>query len=136
MLGMLQIIVYALAGIIVVGGMTAWLLDVRLTSLTRANRSAWVGFVIFLLSLGLSYSLVRTADTFAAKLSQSVEDDEEDVAYIQSPWEAQMRAEQMERWRRESEMRRREIEALRQQVLQELEYQVAQDLAWANRLSR
>jgi len=88
MLGMLQLVIYGLAGIMVVGGIIAWLLDARLTSLSDENRFAWVGFIIFLLSLGMSVSLVWTADNFAAELRQSVE-----KALGRSP-----SPEDMERW--------------------------------------
>jgi len=138
MLGMLQLVIYGLAGIMVVGGIIAWLLDARLTSLSDENRFAWVGFIIFLLSLGMGVSLVWTADNFAAELRQSVEKAlsigrsmEEEGGVMYTP--QYLSPEEMERRRQEYEMRRQRMEALRQQAIRELEYQAAQDAFMMNR---
>jgi len=77
MIGMQQITIYAVAALLITIGMTAWLLDARLTAivstLTQQKRLAWCGLVIFLWATGLGLGLIWWGDTHAMKISQSLE---------------------------------------------------------------
>jgi hypothetical protein len=95
MLGMQQITIYAIAALLIAISMTAWLLDAQLTAiasaLTQRKQVAWRGFVIFLWATGLGLGLAWWGDTHAMKVSQSVEQTQQEfqqeLQRQQAEWE-------------------------------------------------
>jgi hypothetical protein len=95
MLGMQQITIYAIAALLIAIGMTAWLLDAQLTAiasaLTQRKQVAWRGFVIFVVTIGLGLGLAWWGDTHAMKVSQSVEqaqqEFQQELQHQQAEWE-------------------------------------------------
>ncbi len=75
MIGLMQFQIYLLAFILIAVGMTAWLLDARLTALLRPNtqiRYGATGLCIFMFACGAAVTLVILADAHAVEVAEQI----------------------------------------------------------------